>query len=43
MLSTSSADCYTIEVPRIFNASDDLIDELERASLYKCSFLLPII
>ena len=30
---------YTIEVAVIINASDDLIDELERAFRYKCSFL----
>ncbi|MDP3534885.1 MAG: hypothetical protein Q8S08_05810 [Halomonas sp.] len=38
-LTSSSPDYYTIEVAGIINASDDLIDELERAFLYKCSFL----
>lgn len=39
VLSTSSSGYYAIEIAGIINASDDLIDELERAFLYKCSFL----
>jgi hypothetical protein len=38
-LSAASPGYYSIEVAGIINASDDLIDELERAFLYKCSFL----